>query len=408
MESALSHNSSSALRVCLINNIYPPFHRGGAEQVVVKTVEGLRAAGHEVILITASPEGDTVEKQPGLTIYRFTPPNIYFYTKAHEHHAAMRMLWHLINLFHWPVAQRVKRIVQQEQPDIVHTHNLMGLSFLIPRIIASLQIPHVHTVHDVQLVEPSGIILKEKEHEWRYRGFPSKLYTAVVRWLFGSPHVVISPSKFLLKFYQERGFFPHSKGTVVRNPLTFTWHSSHEQRRDSTVMHFLYVGQIESHKGITVLVDAFLQLKEHHIVLHIVGSGSLLSSITKQTASDPRVVMHGRVERDELARLFSTIDMTIVPSRCYENSPTVIFESFSFGVPVLASNVEGIAELIDEEKNGMTFQPGDVASLQEKISWCIQHRQEVATMGQQTQAFLRDITKQEYISELIARYRECI
>ena len=168
------------MNICLISNIYPPYHRGGAEQVVVKTVEGLLEAGHRVVLITATPGQEEIEQKEGLTIHRIHPKNIFFYTNAHEHGFISRLLWHVIDIFNIGVSKQVKKILQEEQPDVVHTHNLMGLSFLIPKTIRRLGLRHIHTVHDVQLVEPSGIIFKEKENSWRYTGLPTKLYTALL------------------------------------------------------------------------------------------------------------------------------------------------------------------------------------------------------------------------------------
>ncbi|PIR61049.1 MAG: hypothetical protein COU68_01500, partial [Candidatus Pacebacteria bacterium CG10_big_fil_rev_8_21_14_0_10_45_6] len=155
------------MKICIINNIYPPYERGGAEQVVVRTVEGLRDAGHEVVVISSSPKGDEFEETENLKIYRTQPGNIFFYTKAHNHNVFSRFVWHVRDMFNGSVASWVQNILRQEQPDIVHTHNLMGLSFLIPRAIRKLNLPHIHTVHDVQLVEPSAMILKLNEHSFR-------------------------------------------------------------------------------------------------------------------------------------------------------------------------------------------------------------------------------------------------
>ena len=199
------------MKICIINNIYPPYERGGAEQVVRKTVEGLIKAGHEVVLLTSSPKGDEKESMKNLTIYRKKPFNLFFYTQAHKHFFLSRLLWHILDTFNFGVASWVKNILEQEKPQVVHTHNLMGLSFLIPRVIQKLSLRHIHTVHDVQLVEPSGLILKQKEHSWRYNGLPTRMYTALMKRLMGSPDVIISPSQFLLDFYTSRGFFPHSQ-----------------------------------------------------------------------------------------------------------------------------------------------------------------------------------------------------
>ena len=151
------------MKICLINNLYPPYARGGAEQVVKRTVEGLLQAGHRVVLVTTVPEVENVHQLENLTIREFKPWNLFFYTDAYKHFLAARFLWHIIDMFHMGSARFVRNVLKEEKPDVVHTHNLMGVGFLIPRVIRKQGIRHVHTVHDVQLVEPSGIILKTKE-----------------------------------------------------------------------------------------------------------------------------------------------------------------------------------------------------------------------------------------------------
>jgi len=198
------------MKICIINNLYPPLSRGGAEQVVEKTVGALESAGHEVVLVTLGEEGagsvaplqlPTKRGGTNVSTYAYRPKNLFFYTDAHKHSFFARLLWHVVDMFHVGSARFVRDVLEKEQPDVVHTHNLMGPGFLIPRAIRQLGIRHVHTVHDVQLVEPSGIILKARESSFRYNGLPTKLYVATMRKLMGSPDVVISPSKFLLNFY---------------------------------------------------------------------------------------------------------------------------------------------------------------------------------------------------------------
>lgn len=391
------------MKVCVISNLYPPFVRGGAEQVVAKTVQGLKVEGHDVVVITSTPEQGSVQEEGGVTIYRLHPKNIFFYTDAHKHGIFSRLLWHLINIFHRGIASEVENILRDTKPEIVHTHNLMGLSFLIPRVIQKLGLRHLHTVHDVQLVEPSGIILKQKEMSWRYHGFPIQLYSALTKWLFGSPDVVISPSQFLLKFYHDRGFFSASKQVVLRNPLTVDINPS-ESRELSGPICFLYLGQIEYHKGVLFLLNTFLQAKELRAELHIVGDGSCFKEVVEKARGDVRVRIYGRMDRKTLPQLFEKIDMTIVPSLCYENSPTVIFESFAFGVPVLASNIEGVAELIREGENGMTFEAGNSESLQKKMLSLAANKESVEFMSSQSSVSLAGLSSEEYMNNLIQLY----
>lgn len=407
------------MKVCLINNLYPPYARGGAEQVVYKTVHGLLRAGHQVVLITTSPNGKETVREGNLTIYRYRPGNLFFYTNAERYGFFSRLLWHGLDLFHLASGKFVCQVLGREKPDVVHTHNLMGMSFLIPHVIRRLGIRHLHTVHDVQLVEPSGIILKAKEHSSRYTGLPVRFYTAIMKRLFGSPSIVISPSQFLSDFYYSRNFFPLSKLVVVRNPLTMNVVSECASVSSSRIVQttdnlvpafqFLYVGQIESHKGVPFLVDAFrnflLENPSAKVELHIVGSGTRLSDIECASQLTPQIILHGKMERDSLPDRFAQSDVTIVPSLCYENSPTVIFESLSFGVPVLASRIEGIAELIQEGENGFTFLAGNVQSLKEKLVWCLTHRQELGAMQNKTRASVQGLSTEEYIQTLVTLYR---
>ncbi len=434
------------MKICIINNLYPPHVRGGAEQVVVKTVQGLLEAGHEVVVVTTAPHPLLASPYEGedrgkFTVYRYHPANIFFYTDAHEHGILSRLLWHIMDIFHIGSARYVEEVLREEKPDVVHTHNLMGMSFLIPRVIRRLGFRHIHTVHDVQLVEPSGIIRKRLEHSWRYTGLHIRFYSAVMRTLMGSPEVVISPSQFLLNFYESRKFFSGSKRVVLRNPMTAT--ASVVQKFPHDGIRFLYLGQIEEHKGVVFLVKTFRDFWKAHAhspllpdlpaepacrqtgpgaqagegpmrqqagkegaTLHIAGTGSALPKVEEVAKGIPSIILQGKVDRDALPNLFASVDMTIVPSLCYENSPTVIFESFSFGVPVLASNVEGIAELIREGENGITFTTEDAESLGEKIAWCAAHPDAIREMSRKIVHSPIGLSQHEYIEHLEQWYKK--
>src|SRR3989338_8469979 len=358
------------MKVCIIENIYPPYDRGGAEQVVAKTVEGLLHQGHDVIIITTMPQGNVVETDAHLTIYRRRPWNLFFYTDAQHHSVFVRFLWHAIDMVHIPMMWWVRGVLKKEQPDVVHTHNLMGLSFLIPRMIRRLGFPHIHTVHDVQLVEPSAMILKTQEKSWRYTGWPTNMYSWLMNILMGSPDIVISPSQFLLDFYQSRGFFSTSEFVVLRNPMTMD--VSGENKKNCE--------------------------------LHIVGSGSIMPEVESLVRGTPQIRIHGRMDRSQIPELFSQTDVTVVPSLCYENSPTVIFESLTCGVPVVASRIEGIAELIQEGENGPTFSNEDSASLREKLLWCLEHREQIQHMSTKAVQSVVGLSLREYIERLVVLY----
>jgi glycosyltransferase involved in cell wall biosynthesis len=392
------------MKVAIVHNLYPPYARGGAEQVVFKTVQGLVAAGHQVVVITLGPTSER-EQGENVVIYRLSPKNVFSYLDAHKHGVVARLWWHVLDMWNRDSATSIERILQEEKPDVVHTHNLMGIGFLVPRVIRALKLPHIHTVHDVQLVEPSGIILKARENSWRYRGFMTRLYAKIMRGLLSTPNVVISPSLFLLQFYERWGFFGSSKRVVLRNPVMLD--VKNIIKKENSVFRFLYLGQIETHKGVLFLVKTFLKfLHENNVPceLHIVGTGSKMDELHQMIHNEGKIYVHGRLEHSELAEVFEMVDITIVPSLCYENSPTVIFESFSYKTPVLASNIEGIAELIKEGENGFTFIAGNENSLIEKLLWCVQHLGEMKKIGCIGREGIETLSRERYLERLLQLY----
>lgn len=125
---------------------------------------------------------------------------------------------------------------------------------------------------------------------------------------------------------------------------------------------FLYVGQLEEHKGIREL---FGSLKEFgsEIEVHIAGEGRLAEFVAAQAELDHRIHFHGFVSLNFLIKLLRSVDAVVVPSTCYENSPTVIYESSLVGVPVIASRIGGIPEIVIEGETGLLVRPADEQDL---------------------------------------------
>jgi len=200
------------MKITLISNLYEPYNRGGAEVIVKRTALELVKQGHVVSIITAKPwDGwksldPEIEEKGGLKIIRFYPLNLFFYANDDKYPVIIRAIWHLIDLFNFQSSNLTRDILSEEKPDLVITHNLMGLGYFIPGVIKRLGIRHVHVLHDIQLAVRSGLMKRGEEDAWWVKGLPAKVYQRIVKSLFGSPDVVISPSEFLLDFYKELGF----------------------------------------------------------------------------------------------------------------------------------------------------------------------------------------------------------
>jgi glycosyltransferase involved in cell wall biosynthesis len=261
------------------------------------------------------------------------------------------------------------------KPDSLITHNLTGCGFGTPRNIQSAGASWIHFLHDVQLIEPSGKIVFGESFSmfrrlWRWK------WSVMRRFVFGSPDVVISPTKWLLDFHQKFGFFRFSKSVVIPNPTD--WRTSdiriladvgHPHIGDSKCV--VYIGRLDEDKGVLVLLDAWKSLGVDRPTLHLIGQGDLRERLESEKLPDLRV--HGQIPHDRIAEFLQNRPVVIVPSLVFENQPTVILEALAFGCPIVATDVGGISETLGQA--GLLVAPGNANALAEGMRSALQNQE---------------------------------
>ncbi|MBN1585412.1 glycosyltransferase [Candidatus Uhrbacteria bacterium] len=363
------------MRILLVNNLFGDNARGGAERVVWAEAQALSEAGHEVAVIRSS-SGERREKWGGLTVFSLRSGNLFPYSDLGKHRSAARLVWHLVDLFNVRAVLDIRAIIRRFRPEVVHTHNLIGIGYLLPWLLRRSGIRHVHTLHDVQLLDPSGALRAAVDEP--SLPFFSKRYSSVTRWLMGSPAVVISPSFFLLKAHRKYRFFPKSIGEVVANPLTGSEgsvppspdaESGGKGIGGDAPPVFLYAGQLEVQKGIPILLEAWAGWPgRREAVLEIAGDGNLRGEAETAVKSGPINIRYlGRLEGNELRDAYRRAAYTVLPSEIIENAPTAITEGYAQGVPAVAANTGGVPEMVEDGVTGFVFEPGNVGSLRESL-----------------------------------------
>src|SRR3989338_3454365 len=309
----------------MIHNRWGDAARGGAERVVERLMDGLRARGHAVEVFHRTTAGfHALENLP----------------------AFLRACWHAMDTCNVASALRLRVVLQRVRPDVVHTHNLVGCGGLTPWVIRRSGIPWIHTVHDVQLVTPSGILVRDQPQSRMERSFLGALLRAFRRRMFGNPSVVVSPTRWLLDRHRSLGFFLKSAMAVIGNPIDVS--NDSVRARDGAVRRFVFVGQVEGVKGVEVLVEAFRRIRsaKPDVTLQIVGDGSRSAALRRAARGIRGLALRGRLDADGVRTAIAESDVLVVPSLVAENQPSVIIEAFAAGVPVVASRVGGIPELI--------------------------------------------------------------
>ena len=351
------------MKITLISNLYEPYQRGGAERVAQLQVEGLKRAGHEVIVISTKPKGKLdVEEKDNVKYYRFKPMNLFYYLNDYKHNILTRLLYQVIDTFNFWSANTVKKILSKEKPDVVITHNLKGLSLQVPKVIKQLKLKHYHVLHDVQLAVPSGLLYWGKENAFIATGWPTKVYQSVCKKIFNQVDRVISPSAWLMKYYQDLGYFTSSEKEVLPNPFEIDFSPKPKEVR---TRKFLFVGQIEEHKGINWLID-FWEKNNIENELLIVGTGQAKLKVTND-----KIKLLGYKRGEELSKIFAQVDFMILPSLVYENSPTVIQLALANATPVITARIGGAPELIEKGETGYIFTPAgndDLAAILSEVN----------------------------------------
>lgn len=333
------------MRVVILSGLYPPHSRGGAEVVAARLASELTALGHTVSIITTGQQAG-LENDHGRRVYLLSPANIFWYGEIARFPFLIRVIWHLFDIFNFWQARRVSEILKKEKPDLVWSHNLKGLGFLIPRALKKSEARHIHTLHDIQLIKASGVA----------RVINFGVYGRLTHWLVGSPEMITSPSAWLLSLHQNFNFF--------KNSATYVWPHVFDDLKITAPRlkrgnKLLYLGQLEAAKGVPFLIETLSnEVKD----LIIAGEGRLKNYCLKS-----RVDFRGYLTKEKLEQIWNEADFLIVPSLLLENSPTVILEAFSHGLTVIAANIGGIPELVADEVNGFLFKPGDSQSLKEAI-----------------------------------------
>ncbi len=217
----------------------------------------------------------------------------------------------------------------------------------------------------------------------------------------------ISPSAFLRDRFIESGMIAAERIIHSDNGFDLTpWEGF--THRPSKSLRFGFVGTIAEYKGVHVLVEAFEGVEAADVELRIWGDVETFQEYKHRLlplARNPRTRFMGRFDNGKIAEVMADLDVLIVPSLWYENSPLTIHEAWLAGLPVICSDIGGMAELVEDGVNGFHFRMGDAADLRAKMERFIADRDLARTMGGNVGA-VKDI-RQDAV-DMEERYRRLL
>jgi glycosyltransferase involved in cell wall biosynthesis len=377
------------LRVLIAHARYR--QKGGEDAVAQSETQLLESRGHAVASYTRDNK-DIDDKQPLTT--------------------AFRTLWSK------KTTAELSRLFAEFQPDIIHVHNTFpSISPSLYWVAARYGIPIVQTLHNFRLLCPQAMLLRKGSvceacvghAPWRavmygcYRD--STAQSAVLAGMLmthrslGSYRKVtryIALNDFCRNKFIEGGV-PADKIVVKPNFAEVPEPDELSPRNGA-----LFAGRLSIEKGIDVLQNAFALLPYG---IQVVGDGPERVRL----ADRPNISLLGWLEPPELLAAMRRSAYLVLPSIWYENSPRTLIEAFGCGLPVIASKLGALAELVEDGRTGLHFDPKSATDLARVIRWAEEHPDEMRVMGKQARReFELRYSPDRTYSQLVAIYHEAI
>lgn len=373
------------MRILIGVHQFFPIYYTGTERYVLNLSKQLQKFGNHVKVLTYA-----FKEEKGLIKSQWTSllKKEYSYegisVVALKHEKKPDDLSFLFDFMDIEIYNEVQGIIKNEGFDIYHCAHPLRIASSI-KAAKDLGLKVVFMLTDYFMMCPMGIMLRTDNTlcDGPAEGLNCIKYcfTNVTmervkqrfsdsRLLISLSDALLSPSQFLIAMFDYTGFIPMSRFTLCRHGFDYSRKKQLFKEKISSFITFGYIGTIQYHKGIHIMVNAFKKIKNPNIRLQIWGGAlhetEYQKSVIELSKKDPRIEYKGFYDYNEIHKVLENIDVVIVPSIWYENAPLTIMTSLAYGVPVIASNIGGMQEAVNN-KNGLLFNVGNCKDLSKKI-----------------------------------------
>jgi glycosyltransferase involved in cell wall biosynthesis len=352
------------MRILYVVHQFFPKHYTGTERFTLQIAQQMQKLGHRPAVVTYDRWGELVGFENLTSEILVKRYNYASVPVTALRHVKPR---NLLGMIDPQIAFAFKNLALDS--DVVHITHPMWLSS-IGMECKNVGIPVVMTLTDSWLLCPRGLM----DTGYLLCNGPEagKRCTAICGFgqeeigrryseaelLFDTVDQLVSPSRFLSVLFKSNGWTRDLK--VVPHGIDYSEVTSREHSKTSVVT-FGFVGSLAWHKGTHLLIDAFRTVPNRNIRLNIYGSSSeqpqYFRDLQEKANGDDRIAFMGYFK--ELAEVMKDISVIVIPSNYYENYPMVALSALAFGVPVVASRVGGIPEIVEDGVNGFLYDFGD-------------------------------------------------
>jgi glycosyltransferase involved in cell wall biosynthesis len=372
------------------------YRRGGAEAYMLDLAEMQAARGDEVAFFgMRHPDNDPmryaghfppqVELEP--------PPE----SMADRARAVARMFWS-------PSSRAgMAAVLAEFEPDAVHLHNVyhqLSPSILAPLRDRSTRV--VMTLHDYKLVCPSyrmldhgrpcdaclsGGFRQAARRRCKDDSLGASAVLAAETWwhrvrgAYDRIDTFVSPSRFLADVMRRGGIEP-GRLVVVAHPVRTDGIAVKDRAGGDVV----FAGRLSAEKGVDILVDAVGRRAELRLIVAGEGPAERELRARAERVAPGQVQFLGRLGKDRLLETMRSASCVVVPSTWFENQPMTVLEAFACAVPVVASDLGGLPELVESGVDGLVVPTGDPEALATALATITADPDRALAMGRSARA----------------------
>ena len=355
------------MKLLFISNLYPPYVLGGYEILCAQVAEGLAARGHRVEVLTSAPDQGAGEGPPPPA---GNNPRVSYQLPLY---APFDRPAGRLPLARWLNLEAAGRIAFNEirriRPELVMVWSQLRLGLGPARQAQQARLPVVYTFNDEH---PAGYLplpLSASPKRWLSWLLDRSIFRSATTWNLDLSHTTCISQ--LLKDNLLKAGLPIAQSRVIHQGIPIADFPCKDKPGSlSSPVRFLYVGQLHPYKGVHVLIDAAhrldAELGADKLKVSIAGDGppEYREQLERLAGQGPvSVDFLGRVQREKLPGLYRSHDIFIFPSIWPEPFGLTHLEAMASGLPLIATNNGGQAEMLSQGKNALLIPPDEPVAL---------------------------------------------
>lgn len=355
------------MNILQINKFH--YFKGGADRHYLELSKLLEYHGHNVVNFSTKNENNIENK------YSKYWPNYNDFSINRK----TGKIWDFLKFFYnYEAVKNIKKLIKENKIDIAHIHNIYHhLTPSILKVLKKNNIPILMTIHDYKLICPNYNLFDFQNNRVCEKCKVKNYFNC-----FKNKCIQNSRSKSLLaslEMYFQKMFFPYNKlvdmfiapSEFMKNKLTefgfknkniIVLHNFENCKSEQSEIkdYFLYFGRLSKEKGLENFIKVLSKIKKD-FKFYIAGSGpeeNNLKRLVEKLYLEDKIKFLGFYndsKKEELETLIKSAQFIVIPSIWYENCSLSILEAMSFSKTILASNIGGNSELVQNNINGILY-----------------------------------------------------